>query len=656
MFNTWKDQEFPRNEDSVSYNRYKLARKNFRNLVKHSKNQATVNHYINVDKIKHIKPKSFWKNIKMLKSTTSKLYTINEKLNNEDITEEFTDHFNMLLNTPRISNANNQKSNKMLQDYLQSLENAELEEFYITEENVCKAIKYLKKGKTKDPFELTAEHFFHAISEPFIKCIKELMNNIFTSGDLPKDMSTSLIIPLIKSHKKPLSSGNNYRGISLIPIMTKLLETIILQKCLLIKEHDKAQFGFASQSSTLHAEYLIQETISYYNDKNTPVYICSLDAEKAFDCCNWLQLFDKLRNKQLPTSVIRILIKLYLKGQATVRYKNLTSYSFALTQGVRQGSILSPYFYNIYTQNLLHNIRSMKLGTLLPDGTDTSIIAFADDLILLSPNLHNLQSMINQCVSYGKKHLINFNHCKTQFLISGLSRLSHPFIYLQGQRVQPITELTHLGFQWSKNKNNNKLSLQSHKDKRISELWSVTAALISAGIRKCHPNSLNTIFQTIVIPKLLYGIELINLSKTDLLHIDVQVRSCLKRLFGVSTKSRNLLHKTFRINEATTLLTQRKFNLFLQLLNNTATSNYTFWCLQNQNNFSFVNEIKDLCENLGIDLITMIIDRKIYITQTFDFDNDTDILIRQCKTYIENWNTPNSSKKLKEILEHYVYM
>jgi len=69
MFNTWRDEGFPRLDSNVSYNRYRFARKIFRTLVKRAKYQATVDHYINVEKLKRIKPTSYWKEHLLLERT-----------------------------------------------------------------------------------------------------------------------------------------------------------------------------------------------------------------------------------------------------------------------------------------------------------------------------------------------------------------------------------------------------------------------------------------------------------------------------------------------------------------------------------------------------------------------------------------------------------
>ena len=201
MFNIWRDNDFPRSDD-ISYHRYLFARKKFRSLVKSAKNQATVQHYINIDKLKKTNPKSYWKHMKIAKRSTRKLFTINKKTTNEDITSEFQEHFNHILNTPRTPNTDNNLTNELLKILLQDLEETNTEGFYISEVEVENAILSLSKDKSRDPFQLKSEHFSNAINDSFTPCLTKIINNIVTAKDLPPSLSTSLIIPLIKSHKK----------------------------------------------------------------------------------------------------------------------------------------------------------------------------------------------------------------------------------------------------------------------------------------------------------------------------------------------------------------------------------------------------------------------------------------------------------------------
>eukprot|EP00111_Clytia_hemisphaerica_P019553 TCONS_00057647-protein len=483
MFNSWREDNFSRDPHNVHYNRYLLARKEFRNLAKKSKNQSTAEHYVNIDKIKKIKPRSYWNQIRSAKSEESKLYTINNSSDIPDITKGFNSHFENLLNTPRTDNIDNNTSNQHLDKMLGELEEHRENDFHITDSDILSAINSLNKNKTFDPYEIKAEHFIHCTNEKVLSYIANLVNRILNAPRLPTILSTSHIVPILKSHRKPINDPNNYRGVSLIPILTKLIEKLIILKCPQLKEHKDTQFGFTSDASTIHAELLIRDTISFYNSKGSPVYICSLDAEKAFDSCNWYVLFEKLKNqRKLPDVVLRFLIKLYINGEAATKYRNFITSPFRLAQGVRQGSILSPYLYNFYTEDIIDNIQRLNIGTYLPGQINTSIIVFADDIILLSPNLKHLQQMINECTLFGIENGLKFNPSKTQFLISGQSPLCNPCITLNEKQIEQQCQLKHLGFNWKMDRD--KLSLKNHQDSRIAEMWATTASLTSCGVRK----------------------------------------------------------------------------------------------------------------------------------------------------------------------------
>lgn len=654
MFNAWKAKGFPKDTDCVEFNRYRLARKDFRLLIKTCKNQSTAEHYVKIDKIKNSNPRSYWKNVRLARGQSQKLYTINNKTTTKDINLEFKNHFDKLLNTPRVNTVDNNKSNEQLEHILEELQNNPSDDFHVIQTEVEAAIKELNRNKTSDPYSIKAEHYLCAIDETFLSFTTNLINDIIKSDSSPAILATSHIVPVIKSYRRPLSDPNNYRGISLMPVITKLIEKIILLKCPKLKYHKESQFGFTSDASTIHAELLLRETITKYNNENTPVYICSLDAEKAFDCCNWLELFKHLLNENsLPKLVVRFLIDLYLKGEANVKYRNQLSETFHLSQGVRQGSILSPYLYNLYTEGIIDNVHNLKVGAQLSQSLNTSIIVFADDIILLSPTLKQLQIMIDSVFNYGQRKGIKFNtdKQKTQFIVSGKHPIANPTLNMNGETIYPQSDLKHLGFKWSIRSHH--LSLDKHFEERISDLWAVSSSLISCGVRKLHPNSIATLFRSIVIPKVLYGLEIVNLNATQSQLLDRQFRSALKSMMGLSKHSTNELLKYFNLSTITNFLKSRKINLINQLLNNPMTSSYLYSSLsENLQPNSILQEFLATCQGENINFVDHLLStkkkHKVMTENTLDVESRHKI-----KNLLDNWSLYENRQELKTMLTRF---
>ena len=74
-----------------------------------------------------------------------------------------------------------------------------------------------------------------------------------------------------------------------------------------------------------------------------------------------MQLVNLVAKNTIPSSAIRFLIKLYLLGEATTKYKGVIASPFQLFQGVKQGSMLSTYLYNIYTEDIIDIIYNINL-------------------------------------------------------------------------------------------------------------------------------------------------------------------------------------------------------------------------------------------------------------------------------------------------------
>ena len=300
-FNNWKEQNFPRNHDNVLFNRFAIARKMFRKAVKNAQNKKIYNSMFKMNSLRNTHPQKFWTKIRQLRKNNSKrLFEINDKHSTEEIAEEFADNFNSLLNNPVIP----------CEIAPREIPPPEISpnRIQISEDDLKKCIQQLKEHKAMDPSYMVSEHIIYASSDALDAWLVQFYNGIFNDQSTPENLSRSLIHPLVKSYKKSLKSFNNYRGISIIPVFTKLLEYLILHVCPEITESHQLQHGYKLRSSTLHAEFLIRETIHYYNKNGLAVYICGLDAEKAFDSCNWGILFEKLYyKKNIPFSMVNVI-------------------------------------------------------------------------------------------------------------------------------------------------------------------------------------------------------------------------------------------------------------------------------------------------------------------------------------------------------------
>ncbi|XP_065643004.1 uncharacterized protein LOC136074597 [Hydra vulgaris] len=629
-FQKWRETGFVKDSTSSIFNRYLFARKNFRKAVKAAQNNKLYYQYIKIEKLKNNNPKNFWNDFKSItKNSNPKLFAINNKKDKESITAEFATIFEKRLNTERLNHSS-------IYRQVPPCENPN--EIAITDENIKVAISCLKLNKCHDHFNISAEHLKYAQCDTLTQWIRKFFHFSINHGWTPTSMSTSTIIPLVKSYKKSLTDPNNYRGISIIPIFTKLLEYLILLISPEIKETHPLQFGFNSKSLTLHAEFVISETIKHYNNNNSPIYLCSLDAEKAFDSCNWDILFDKLYfDKNLPLQIVNTISSLYNKSSATVSYLGFKSVLFALKQGVRQGSILSPYLYNIYTEKLLETIKNDNFVGTTIHGNFTGVVAYADDIILLSSTLSGLERLITMCNIYNNLNGIKLNAVKTELLLSRKRQLTNCKITLDDHQIIPNKKLNHVGFIWDTQKSIFASLNRTNINNRVSNFQTIVQTLIQSGIRFVHPSSIIQLYALLAVPNLTHGLELCENRESTTQRLNKLGRNAVKSFFNISKYSKNYINSLFKVQEISTYIQQNKINLFIRLLNN----KITFKIINSQLNYcslkySFLVDIKELCKIHKINMKNLIQDRKkvkIIISENIIPEDTYQILVQaiQCR-------------------------
>ena len=232
------------------------------------------------------------------------------------------------------------------------------------------------------------------LAEPLCDIIKAFL----VHGFAPEIFISCILVPIVKNNRASKSKSSNYRLIAISSLILKLFDKILLELFTMELTPSDHQFGFRKGSSTTFCTWTLLETINYYRNRGGPVYICLLDLTKAFDLVRFSTLFNKLSDR-LPAIFIRLIIFSYITQDCSVRWDQYTSSKFKVSNGVRQGSVSSPTYFNIYIDEIFTLLKESGCGCYIGD-TYYGGIAYADDVTLMSPTREGLQKMVSICESY----------------------------------------------------------------------------------------------------------------------------------------------------------------------------------------------------------------------------------------------------------------
>ena len=189
-----------------------------------------------------------------------------------------------------------------------------------------------------------------------------------------------------------------------------------------------------------------EEVILNYLNGHNDIHVMLLDASKAFDCVNYLTLFRRLLVKGLCPLVCRVLLYMHIFQCVQVRWNTHLSDPFSVSNGVKQGGILSPVLFSIDSDVLLCALRDSGVGCYLGHQF-AGALAYADDVVILAPTRSALTSMLVIADQCARALDLKFNGAKSQYVryCSGHQGSDDDFIRFCGVEVKRSCEGLHLG-------------------------------------------------------------------------------------------------------------------------------------------------------------------------------------------------------------------
>ena len=534
----WRDGDRP--NMGILYQERKITKRILRQALRQANAKSRVKIYEDIAESAHMDPKLFHRLIRSQKSSTSTAgleLRVDGLLVTEssDVLAAWSEHFKHLA-TPQDNPGFDVPQKRFIdEDILVMLwiaGSCTADPEPILHSEVSRALKSLNNGKAQDIHGIRAEHIKAADIE-LIPYLTDLFNTLLSVDRPVAPLNEAYILPIHKKGKDPLSR-DNYRGITITPVLSKLMEHVILSRISYNQLQSPLQYGFTKGLSPTMAVLVVTEAISDAVDRHAPLYIAALDVKKAFDVVHHPSLLHKLfHQSSVCNSTWNYIKNNNLNTEARVKLQGTLGDPFTVNQGVGQGKILSTFNYKLYINDLLCQLSRSDFGSHV--GTDyLGAPTCADDVILLADNIVDLQSQLNVVEDYASRERYIIHPDKSKLITYGTCNPSTAS--LNGKDITPDNMLIHLGIERHANVQHS----EAFFDARISLARRTSYSLMGTGFHGNNgisPAFTIPIYRTYVIPRLMYGLEAITIKDKHLSKLDRYHRNTLRELQTLPTRT-----------------------------------------------------------------------------------------------------------------------
>lgn len=542
---------------SIYWEDYKSIRNKAANAIAYAKKKAMGN-------ILHDNALSNWHKIKFFKGSN--------KMTNNDIQEleveglkitedqEIANKLNSYFSGigTELNEAAKQTKNQLLtsantiscHDALPVL-NLDHDEFGFAEVTICdvsKTLNSLKSRKVGGLNQIPA--FIYKILEPLIlNPLTHIINLSLRSCKFPDIWKKALVIPIHKGGDPKHPS--NYRPISLLPILSKVLEKILSSQ---IRDYldthellNTRQFGFRNRTSTDQLLLQIVDKIRHLiaNKNSRFATLAALDVKKAFDCINHSLLVSKLgKNFSFNDDACSLMNNYLTNRMQAMKINGKLSNRKPVLTGVPQGSVMGPLLFIAFINDLM--------------ALDNCFL-FADDCLIIThgqnptESVRAMEKSLNAASTWYDSNLLVLNASKTDIMtISNTKIKSLPNLHFKNLSIKQSPNIKYLGVILD-----NKLTLKPHIKKLKQKLYSIISSFNRN--RKFLSPKLAALWYTgLIRPILEYSAPLLYCTNQSIQNEIIKIENrCLKIIqFNQSKSDTRKGHHIF-------LITQRFKYLFL---------------------------------------------------------------------------------------------
>jgi len=229
-----------------------------------------------------------------------------------------------------------------------------------------------------------------------------------------------------------------------------------------------------------------------------------LDIEKAYDRVNRNILWKVLDRCGMSVKVVNIIRSMYVNTRGRYALGEIETEWVQSVRGVRQGCILSPLLFGLYTEELAVRVNKCNKGIQVSDNR-IDVLLYADDIVVMAESSEDLQQVLNVVAGYGKDFDVSFSNEKSEVLIVNREEQEGENGWMLGEkRIRRTKEYKYLGMLINEDGSGKEMKEKMFKARQ----WSGRLASV-ARMRGNTYEILRNVWKTIAVPGLMRGLDVI---------------------------------------------------------------------------------------------------------------------------------------------------
>ena len=376
--------------------------------------------------------------------------------------------------------------------------------FMNIDEDAINKIIYNLPLKSSSECDGISTKLLKVIAPVIIKPLTLLINQVLNTGTFPDKLKIAKVIPIFK--KGDPSLFENYRPISLLPAISKVLEKIIALQLSSYFEKNKLlfdnQYGFRPKHSTEHAALELIDRITNKMDTNEiPLHIF-LDLSKAFDTIDHSIILNKLKYYGLKGSNLNLFQSYLSNRKQYTEIEDTTSTILPIQVGVPQGSILGPILFIIYVNDLPQCSNKFDFIMYADDTTLSSTIDSFSDINSNASADSLINAEIGKVIEWLKINKLSLNKNKSKYMTFHMPKkqIQHLTLKIDGINIEKVEEFNFLGLTMDTN-----LKWKKHTDKISNKCSKITGVLHR--LKLLFPQEIKCLlYNSLIVPHINYCI------------------------------------------------------------------------------------------------------------------------------------------------------